>query len=290
MAVALVSACEQVPFGLADHPEEGAALVQAFLATSEPLAPYQTGAPYDVAGVAYEPIEDWSYAANGVASVYAAGTEGALTASGETYRGSEYTAAHPTLPFQSIVRVTRLDRNNSVAVRINDRGPFALGRIIDLSKAAADALGVANGGFVEVQIRLMPDETRLFRSALANNRLLRGSSTVGAPLDTTVTSVGVPLSTSLPPPPAAAPPSSTPIPTQSDSPGEGLFVLVGSYTDTINANGIRDRMASLGRVTVAREGNFYQVLIGPLASELEQQAILGRVFAEGAINARRVER
>ena len=69
--------------------------------------------------------------------------EGALTASGETYRRTEYTAAHPTLPFQSIVRVTRLDRKNSVVVRINDRGPFALGRIIELSEAAADDLGVA---------------------------------------------------------------------------------------------------------------------------------------------------
>ena len=289
MAAVFATACDQVPFGRSEHPEEGTALVQAFLATNEPLAPYQTGAPYKVAGVDYEPVEDLSYAANGVASVYPAGTEGALTASGETYRGSEYTAAHPTLPFQSIVRVTRLDRNNSVAVRINDRGPFALGRVIDLSQAAADALGVANGGFVEVQIRMMPEETQLLQSALANNRRVPGSNTLGAPVDTTVTSVGVPLPTSRPlQSPTAG--SATSGATASDAPGTGLFVLVGSYTDTINANGIRDRMASLGRVTVAREGDLYQVLIGPLASEIEQQAVFARAFAEGAINARPVER
>ena len=134
ISLTFFAACDRLSIpGQAAPAPAGLETVQGFLATPDPLAPYQTGAAYEVQGVRYEPRENFAYAVNGVASVYALSVEGALTASGETYRGSHLTAAHPTLPFQTIVSVRRLDNGQAVTVRINDRGPFTLGRVIDLS-------------------------------------------------------------------------------------------------------------------------------------------------------------
>lgn len=91
----------------------------------------------------------------GIASYYADKFEGRTTANGETYRGSQYTAAHRTLPFGSRVRVTRLDTGAQVTVRINDRGPFVDGRIIDLSRRAARDINMVRDGLAEVRIELV---------------------------------------------------------------------------------------------------------------------------------------
>jgi len=88
----------------------------------------------------------------GMASYYADKFHGARTASGEAYDKNDYTAAHRTLPFGTRVRVTRLSNGRSVTVRINDRGPFIEGRIVDLSRAAAEKLGMIRDGEVQVRI------------------------------------------------------------------------------------------------------------------------------------------
>ncbi len=90
----------------------------------------------------------------GIASWYGAKHHGRRTASGERFDQKKLTAAHPTLPWGSIVRVTSLANGKSVDVRINDRGPFVKGRIIDLSRAAARALGMA--GLMQVQLEVLP--------------------------------------------------------------------------------------------------------------------------------------
>jgi rare lipoprotein A len=87
----------------------------------------------------------------GVASFYASKFHGRRTASGERYNSQALTAAHPSLPFGAMVRVTSLANGKTVVVRINDRGPFVAGRIIDLSQAAAQALQVAGLMRVEVE-------------------------------------------------------------------------------------------------------------------------------------------
>lgn len=91
----------------------------------------------------------------GVASWYGPGFHGKKTANGETYDQSELTAAHRTLPFNSIVRVTNTRNGRSVVVRINDRGPYVQGRIIDLSKAAADQLDMVGPGLAHVRLTLL---------------------------------------------------------------------------------------------------------------------------------------
>ena len=95
----------------------------------------------------------------GVASYYAEKFHGRKTASGELYDMNLLTAAHPTLPFNTMVKVTNLKNKKSVVVRINDRGPFAKNRIIDLSKAAATKIGIIQSGLGNVRIEVIkPDK------------------------------------------------------------------------------------------------------------------------------------
>jgi len=91
----------------------------------------------------------------GKASFYADKFEGIPTASGEKYRHNKLTAAHKTLPFGTIVRVTNVSNNKSVDVTINDRGPYVEGRVIDVSKAAAEQLGFINFGLADVKLEVI---------------------------------------------------------------------------------------------------------------------------------------
>src|SRR4051812_41761116 len=94
-------------------------------------------------------------AQGGIASYYADAYHGRTTASGETFDMYELTAAHRTLPFGTLVRVTDLDNGRSVTVRINDRGPFIDGRVIDLSLAAAEQLDMVEAGIVPVKLEVL---------------------------------------------------------------------------------------------------------------------------------------
>lgn len=94
----------------------------------------------------------------GLASWYGSRFRHRRTASGERYDFHDLTAAHRTLPLQTIVRVTNLQNNRSVLVRINDRGPFAPGRIIDVSKGAAELLGMTRAGVVPVRIEVFAND------------------------------------------------------------------------------------------------------------------------------------
>ncbi len=91
-----------------------------------------------------------AYEAVGHASWYGPGFHGRKTASGERYNKHAFTAAHKSLPLHSYARVTNLDTNESIVVKINDRGPFRRGRLIDLSQAAAEAIGLNGVGKVEI--------------------------------------------------------------------------------------------------------------------------------------------
>jgi hypothetical protein len=96
-------------------------------------------------------------AAEGIASWYGPGFEGRLTANGEVFDSSLLTAAHQTLPFDTLVRVTNLNNGLAVVVRINDRGPFVGGRIIDLSRAAAERIDMIGSGIAPVRLELLTD-------------------------------------------------------------------------------------------------------------------------------------
>lgn len=112
----------------------------------------QVGRPYRIAGRLYTPREDPNYDRTGIASWYGPGFHGRLTANGEVFDQYTLSAAHPTLPLPSYVRVTNLENDRSVMVRVNDRGPFAHDRIIDLSQRAADVLAFRGDGIARVRV------------------------------------------------------------------------------------------------------------------------------------------
>ncbi len=117
-------------------------------ATTRPKAPVTSSSPA-AAPAAVDQEE------RGIASYYSDRLAGRPTASGQPYEPTELTAAHRTLPFGAVVRVTRTSNGRSVEVRINDRGPHTRGRIVDLSRRAADALGLVRDGVAEVALRVL---------------------------------------------------------------------------------------------------------------------------------------
>lgn len=120
-----------------------------------------TAKPYQVKGVWYTPHEDPHYNEVGVASWYGREHQGKPTANGEIFDVARISAAHKTLPLPSLVEVTNLENGKRLTVRVNDRGPFAQGRIIDLSQAAARELGFEGKGLTKVRVRYVgPGGTR----------------------------------------------------------------------------------------------------------------------------------
>jgi len=113
---------------------------------------YRVGKPYQVAGRTYTPEENGRYRAEGLASWYGNDFHGRLTANGEIYDMEGISAAHPTLPMPSYVRVTNLSTHKSLVVRVNDRGPYHANREIDLSAKAADLLGFRSHGTAKVRV------------------------------------------------------------------------------------------------------------------------------------------
>lgn len=121
--------------------------------------PVRIGKPYTVRGTTYTPAADPAYDRVGYASWY--GPEsGNQTANGERFRPDGISAAHTTLPLPSYVEVTALDTGRRIVVRVNDRGPFARGRVIDLSRGAAEQLGVKAQGVAPVRVRVIEPSER----------------------------------------------------------------------------------------------------------------------------------
>jgi rare lipoprotein A len=116
---------------------------------------YKIGAPYRLNGVVYRPREVDRFEEDGIASWYGEMFHGRRTANGEIYDMEALTAAHPTLPLPSYARVTNLRNGRSLVVRINDRGPYARGRIIDLSWAVASLLQISAPGTAPVRVQYL---------------------------------------------------------------------------------------------------------------------------------------
>ncbi|HHY50003.1 MAG TPA: septal ring lytic transglycosylase RlpA family protein, partial [Alphaproteobacteria bacterium] len=133
---------------------------------------YLPNKPYVVRGKTYEPVAGPGYVARGTASWYGQDFHGRRTANGEIFGAYYLTAASPVLPVPSYARVTNLENGRSVLVRVNDRGPYLQGRVIDLSYQAASILGYVNKGSAEVEVRyvgpapLHGDDTRMLMASV----------------------------------------------------------------------------------------------------------------------------
>ncbi|MFN4282888.1 MAG: septal ring lytic transglycosylase RlpA family protein, partial [Alphaproteobacteria bacterium] len=160
---------------------------------------YKVGTPYQIAGVWYYPAVDYEYDETGIASWYGQDFHGKVTANGEPYDMNAMTAAHRTLPMPSLVQVTNLENGRSVTLRINDRGPFARGRIIDLSRRAAQLLGVEKQGTAKVRVQILAEESRILAAQLTgkdDTGLVAVNGQKGAPRSAVATA-------ELAPPPGA---------------------------------------------------------------------------------------
>ena len=265
----------------------------------KPTPGYKIGKPYQVGSTWYYPAEDFNYAETGIASWYGDEFAGKPTASGEIFDPNQISAAHRTLPLPSIVRVTNLENGRALAIRVNDRGPFAHGRIIDLSRRAAQLLGFHAQGTAKVRVEIMEEESRAIAAAAG-----RPGPEMGKPQaapTATVVAEALPGSTQ----PASLPPGPTPVsavglaqtvpaldgriwqmpvrPTQ-------LYVQAGAFTRYENARQLGTKLSSLGaaRVTPAQIGNqrFYRVRLGPIATVEEADRMLSRVISSGHPEAR----
>ena len=135
---------------------------------------YKVGNPYKINGKWYYPAIDYDYYEEGVASWYGPGFHGKKTANGEIFDQNKISAAHRTLPMPSIVKVTNLDNGKVLEnIRVNDRGPFAGNRIIDLSKKAAQELDFVNSGVAKVRVEIMENESRIYAAQNSEKNKVR---------------------------------------------------------------------------------------------------------------------
>lgn len=238
---------------------------------TESLGTYKIGNPYQIEGVWYYPAEDPQYGETGVASWYGKAFHGKRTANGAIYDMNALTAAHRTLPMPFNVRVTNLDNGRSIVLIINDRGPFARGRIIDVSRRAAQLLGFERKGTTLVRVEAVPGQGR--RQPLLSR-------------------VEDPEAPSLP----AAPTGSverqalTEIASVDVIADRSIFIQAGAFSNPENARRLSVSLASLGRVVttmVTVDGkDIYRVRLGPVATAEGAEALLERVIGAGHHNAR----
>lgn len=261
--------------------------------------------PYRVMGQDFAPMtERKPYKKQGVASWYGQRFHGKPTSTGETYDMYQMTAAHPTLPLPSYARVTRLDNGRSVVVRVNDRGPFLRGRLIDLSYLAASKLGYVGKGHAEVEVELLnPADAGKGRTLTAQPavktvpvqaRTLPAISLARAELDLPGDE-GAPADKELAPAEApradgragaagsngvdAGPSAPMPAPARRAAEGDsGWFLQLGVFRQLDNALRVqREQMArstpSDPPVELVQRGDQYRVLLGPYADEADARAV-----------------
>jgi rare lipoprotein A len=228
--------------------------------------------PYVVFGQSYQPMVALApFKQRGMASWYGRKFHGQKTSNGEVYDMYGMTAAHPTLPLPSYVRVTLVRTGKSVVVRVNDRGPFLQQRVIDLSYTAAAKLGYINAGSAEVELELI---TRFDGVAPAVVAALPSTSPTPAPAVEAVQpnerlSIETVVAANTPEPAPTAPPSTAPrsVPTAAT----GLFLQMGAFGTQDTAEVAKDRMThQFDNVAepfrVVKDGNLFKVHLGPFAN------------------------
>jgi rare lipoprotein A len=279
---------------------------------------YKVGNPYQIDGVWYYPAEDLGYEETGIASWYGEQFHAKETANGEVFDLNALTAAHRTLPMPSIVQVTNLENGRTIQLRVNDRGPFARGRILDVSRRGAQLLGFEGQGTAKVQVKiLVPESIQAAAIARRNGGDADAPAMVDAPVAAPRAQVvaealpvapGVrakpaPVAAALPPPPPRPAPQVTrmdqPIAPPPPLPEKvtvvavkptNIYIQVGAFSRADNAARARTRVEPFGSVRMAnvrQQGiELYRVRLGPIASVDEADKLLSRVVESGLTEAK----
>jgi rare lipoprotein A len=287
------------------------ALVLAGCAGKPPPPPapkpvYKVGQPYKVAGVWYYPREQPDYDETGLASWYGPGFHGKPTANGEIYDMNALTAAHKTLPMPVNVRVTNLENGRSIVLKVNDRGPFVNGRIIDVSRRGAQLLGFSGAGTAPVRVQILdgggagafvaarPHTSAEEKTMVAAAPSSGVSSQVlpGSVVDNRVKSAArakaqpTPLEIGKEPVAVAESKTEPQVELRPVPASRNMYVQVGSFRERVNAERLRGRLLraepgfQISPITVEGKA-FYRVRTGPLATVEIADATLARVIAAG---------
>lgn len=232
--------------------------------------------PYQVRGRWYTPKEQPNYEEVGMASWYGDAFNGRPTSTGERFNMHELTAAHKTLPLPGLVEVTNLDNGRRVVVRLNDRGPFVDGRIIDLSRGAAQELGMISQGVGRVRVRYLGHAPRLGGGVVLQQAEARPARTPPAlqPVPYAIVAAASPPSVVAPTPVAQA---------------GGVWVQAGAFADQRAARRIAGRLGDRATVQPMNSGGreLYRVVVGPwddaTAAENARQAVVARGYADALL-------
>ncbi len=273
---------------------------------------YKVGKPYEVAGVWYYPKVDWDYDRTGIASWYGPNFHKKRTANGELFDQWSVSAAHKTLPLPSVVRVTNLDNGRSLVVRINDRGPFKPGRIIDISRRGAQLLGFENKGTARVRVQILPRQSQIVAARAKTGTHKAGLVGAGG---TQLTAANSPIKAArvaskpvitrnLPPlgaPVLRAPPpnvkqtvakAAAPLVIQGAVSPTRLYIQAGAFSNMVNAQRVKSRLDNLGVVKITSvpvDGKMlFRVRLGPIDNVTVADRLLTRVFQAGYPGARTI--
>lgn len=267
---------------------------------------YKVGSPYTIDGVRYYPKEQFDYVETGVASWYGPGFHGKSTANGERYDQRDHTAAHRTLQMPAIVRVTNLDNGLSTVVRVNDRGPYARSRIIDLSRAAAQEIGMIGAGTARVRIEQLPGESQVVKDVAIGGggpseqreALVQLASGRRGTLPTAVAS-SAPVQPAPQAPPAEAPPPQQPAPSAptvatiaaaTPAANGSYYVQTGAFSSMDNAERQRGLIRSYGFSEIspasAAGREVYRVRLGPYTTSDAASIVADRLKRSGYGDAR----
>lgn len=264
---------------------------------------YKIGDPYQVAGIWYVPKEQPDYDETGMASWYGDEFNNKPTANGEIFDMNAISAAHPTLPMPSLVEVTNLDNGRKIQVRVNDRGPYVGGRLIDLSHAAARELGYDRKGLAHVRVRYVgraplgetaakaPTSPEADGSGLASaSSVVTAAAVAAAPI--AVASSALPAA--LPAAGAGAAPSAVPqaAPAAPAAPAQmapiltnGYRIQAGAFADAGKAARIAAQLGETAEATVEPVSvngmTLYRVLVSGGEQEAGASAIREKVAALG---------
>ena len=268
---------------------------------------YKVGNPYKVGGRWYRPAEQPGYNRVGVASWYGEMFHGRYTANGEIYDMNALTAAHPTLPLPTYARVTNMQNGRSLVVRINDRGPYAADRIIDMSRRSAQALGFQRNGTARVRVQYLGrapldgDDSLEWRSFANLNNPKKTRRQVQ--LADTRRGRQPPLSDpmvvgAIPKPVLRRAPGKWMTQVQSaglSTPAADklIFIQAASFQNRGFADNLRNQLANIGPAGVfpaAIKGKqYYRVRLGPYARRHDADQALRVVVNSGSVNARIIQ-
>ncbi|UVJ43458.1 septal ring lytic transglycosylase RlpA family protein [Pseudomonas sp. LS1212] len=246
--------------------------------------PYKAN-PYTVLGKTYFPIPDSrNYVASGTASWYGTKFHGQNTANGEVYDLYGMSAAHKTLPLPSYVRVTNLDNNKSVILRVNDRGPFYSDRIIDLSYAAAKKLGYAETGTARVKVEGI-DPQQWWAQKGRPAPLMLNQPQVAQAKPALTASTGT-VEQWTPPPQqhaAAVLPVQVKANSNASAQAAGLYLQVGAFANPDAAELLRSKLSTMVSAPVfissivRNQQTLHRVRLGPIDSQGEAQQVQNSV-------------